>query len=93
MVGYFTVPLVSLANRRQWPDEVRFAVALGVAALGALAISLVRSQADQFLPMFSTLFAAQQITWHLRIPGAGSATVNNALERVGESPRRSRRGG
>jgi hypothetical protein len=86
IIGYVTVPLVSLATRRNWRDEYRFLAAAALAAAGA-ALAIFATglpfNGDSFSEAFGLAFVAQQATWHLALPGAGSRAVNERLEDVG----------
>lgn len=85
IAGYLSVPLVALATKRHWPNELKFVIAAGVAA-GAAAVGLLIDGSltrAAFVAGFTTCFAAQQATWALRIPGAGSPAVNEPLVDLG----------
>lgn len=87
IAGYVSTPLVSLATLRRWPSELRFSIALAVAvgaALAGLAAGGEEITRSSFAAAFGVVFAAQQITWRFRVPGAGSPALNGRLEIVGD---------
>lgn len=85
LAGYASVPVAAFAMRKQWPDQVRFLLA-GLLALGvAIAMVLLRGDAlttQAVLASFGVSFAAQQTTFHVEIPGAGSPVVVEKLEGI-----------
>lgn len=85
LVGYVTVPLASLVARRRWPAEINFAIALiiAVVAAGVVVANSRPVTLGSYTASFGRIFAMQQITWGLKIPGAGSPSVNEAAANVG----------
>lgn len=86
VTGYLSVPLASLAARKNWPTAVRFLLAFGLGwavAVGGLALSGEPFTWVAVSAAFGTAFAAQQLTWHLPLPGAGSPGLNEALLSAG----------
>jgi hypothetical protein len=82
--GYISVPIASLINKRAWPPEARFIIALVLAGLSAAVASIAAGTGlEQALELFPVAFAAQQVTFNLSLPGAGSGRLNNRLEAVG----------
>jgi len=85
LVGYFTPALVSLAARKSWGTSIRFACAVGIAVAAAAVLCAVRSDWSMLDETVGAIFVAQQVTWNLRLPGAGSPTVNDRLLSIGSS--------
>ena len=86
LIGYFTTPLVSLATRKKWPQELKMLVALLLGAAAAT-IAWLAKDGETFVGWTTTffrVFATQQITWGLKVPGAGSEVVNEKLLAVGD---------
>ncbi len=85
LVGYFTTPLVSLAIRKKWPQELKMLVALVVGSAAAT-IAWLAKDGETFVGWsrtFFTVFGAQQVTWGLKVPGAGTESINERLIEVG----------
>ena len=81
-IGYGCVPLASLLNRRRWPSFSRFLVAVGIAA--AFAVLKITAgdgplSDETFWLTFGPLFLMMEATFKLRLPGAGSESVNERL--------------
>lgn len=86
IVGYITTPLVSLLARRRFPPELRLTFALIVAAIAAtVVVSIDRdgTKLPGWTASFGRVFTMQQITWGLKIPGAGDERINEQLLNVG----------
>lgn len=85
-LGYATVPLVALATRRFWPGQVKFFLAALLAGVAAYLGVLIDHLGDvTFLAWeqaFAYAFLAQQATWHLKLPGAGTPEVTEPLIEV-----------
>lgn len=88
VTGYVSVPVASLLNRKGWPSQLRFLVALSIASLIALAQVAVSSTLtwEAWLAAMGTAFTAQQATFHLEVPGAGTPELNAKLEEVALLP-------
>jgi hypothetical protein len=85
IAAYVSVPLASLAMRKSWPDGLRFVTALALSfgiAAAELAISGTTFTRDAVMAGAGTAFIAQQATWHLKLPGLGSADLNEKLLEV-----------
>jgi hypothetical protein len=83
--GYISVQLASLLNRKQWPEYLKFLVALGIAVGIAFGVVWVADDPMNKMNVLAALgvsFGAQQTTFHLRVPGAGSESINTVLENV-----------
>lgn len=77
-IGYISVPLAALATSKKWPSKVRFAVAVGLALGIAYLTVWLRGDpltTQNLLSAFGIAFVAQQATFHLELPGAGSPVV------------------
>lgn len=86
LLGYISPPLVSVITSRRWPAEAKLAIALILSAIAAGVV--VGSEEGAvglagFTASFGRIFTVQQITWGLRIPGAGSTSVNDKASEVG----------
>lgn len=88
-LGYVSVPIAALINRNGWPSKLRFFVAAGLALGGAfaqLAITDITITRESVLLAFGPLFTAQQLTFHLEVPGAGSPAVVTRAEATLDTP-------
>ena len=86
MLGYISTPLTSLATKRQWPKQVKFLLAVALAAAGAVGGVLLAGEEltrTLFLSAFGITFGVQQSAWSLDPVGLGSARVNEPLLSVG----------
>lgn len=83
LFGYLTVPIVAVATRRFWPAQAKFLVAAALAAGAAYLAVLVDHVGDvtfvAWEQAFAYAFLAQQATWHLKLPGAGTPEVTEPL--------------
>jgi hypothetical protein len=98
LVGYLSVPLVSLAKRRNWSTPVKVVIAVAVSSAAALILIAVSPviatlgwdihlHLADFRLLFLAVFAVQQATYGLQIPGAGTPSVNERLADVGSPSR------
>lgn len=88
-LGYVSVPIAAMLNRQGWPSKLRFFVAAGLAlgaAVAQLAISGIEITRESLLLAFGPLFTAQQATFHLEVPGAGSPEVVARAEATLDKP-------
>lgn len=86
LLGYVSVPVAALVMRKTWPTQLRFLLASAL-ALGAAVVQVLISGAElgteNIMLAFGPLFTAQQATFHLQIPGAGTPEVVERLEEAG----------
>lgn len=86
ILGYVSVPVAAFAMRKTWPTQLRFLLASALALGAAIVQVLLRGAelgTENILLAFGPLFMAQQATFHLQIPGAGTPEVVARLEEAG----------
>lgn len=86
ILGYISVPVAAFVMSKTWPTQLRFLLAAGLALGAAVAQVLLRGAdlgTENILLAFGPLFVAQQATFHLTIPGAGTPEVVERLEESG----------
>lgn len=80
VVGYITVPLVSLAVKRRWSAEIKTIVALALAGTAAALTTLALDEPwSYFATAFGLAFTTQQVAWRLDRVGLGHPSLNEPL--------------